>query len=264
LQKLVNALNQDNVLFYIHIDKKSSLPQIQGKNIHILKNRVDVHWGGFSQVEATLLLLEEALKNGFDYAAFISGKDYPVKPNEWLNQTLSKGGEFIQMNKMGTDPFAPLSRYKYYYFTDHYQRRNKKSIKTKIFLQLQKKLRQLKIAKRIPFQLYTGACWFVLSHDCINYILQQVYTNSKLMKFFRSGFCPDEGFFQTIIGNSPFAGKVKPCMTYADWSVDPGPAMFTELHFPVIASMDAIFFARKFDDNSGKLLSQIDEKLRTL
>ena len=258
----MDALQQENCFFYIHIDKKFPLPVLHGDNILILNDRVDVHWGGFSQVEATLLLMQEAIKMPFDYAAFISGKDYPVKPNEWLQKKLETGGEYIHMNKMGTDPYAPLSRYKFYYYTDHYDRRNKRSIKTRFFLWFQKTLRRLKISKPIPFQLYTGASWFVLSAACIKFILHEVYTKPGIIDFFKSGFCPDESFFQTIIGNSAFAQNVKNCLTYADWSVDPGPAIITENHFPVLQKLDDYFFARKFDDNSKNIVAIIDEKLR--
>ena len=237
---------------------------LHGENILIVNDRVDVHWGGFSQVEATLLLMQEAVKKSFDYVAFISGKDYPVKSNEWLQTKLETGGEYIHMNKMGTDPYAPLSRYKFYYYTDHYDRRNKSSIKTKFFLWFQKTLRRLKISKAIPFQLYTGASWFVLSAACIKFILHEVYTKPEIVDFFKSGFCPDESFFQTIIGNSAFAQTVKNSLTYADWSVDPGPAVITEKHVPVLTTLDNIFFARKFTDESTAVIQQIDKELRKL
>lgn len=235
---------------------------LKGENIILLKNRVNVHWGGFSQVRATLLLLQEAIKRPFDYAALISGKDYPVKPNVWLTKKLKEGGEFIQLKKIGTDPYAPLSRYKYYYFTDYFNRRDKENIKTKFFLALQKSMRRFKIAKNIPFQIYTGACWFILSEKCIKYILEQVQSRAKLLQFFKSGFCPDEGFFQTIIGNSKFAKEVKYCMTYADWSVDPGPAILSENHFEILDNLNQQFFARKFNEQSIDLLQKVDTLLR--
>lgn len=258
----MDALQQENCFFYIHIDKKYALPVLNGDNILLINDRVNVHWGGFSQVEATLLLMREAVKKPFDYAAFISGKDYPVKPNEWLQTKLGSGGEYIHLDKMGTDPYAPLSRYKFYYFTDHYNRRNKSSVKTRFFLWFQKTLRRLKIAKTIPFQLYTGASWFVLSKNCIQYILNEIKSNPKICNFYRSAFCPDESFFQTIIGNSAYAQHIKNCLTYSDWSVDPGPAVITEDHFHVLQNLGDTFFARKFTDESQKIIQLIDKELR--
>lgn len=262
LQKLINALNNCDCTFYIHIDKKSVIPDIKGERVFFIKNRVNVFWSGFSQVKATLNLMKQAVKGNHDYYAFISGADYPVKPNAYLVQLLRNGGEYIQINKMGQDPFAPLSRYKYYYFTDYYNRRNKNAWQTKFFLWFQKLLRKCRIKKAVPHNLFTGASWFALSKECINYILNHLESDKNYIKFFKTGFCPDESFFQTIIGNSPFYQQVKGNLTYADWSVDPGPALIDENHLPVLKQSNDKFFARKFNDQSQVIIDLIDKELR--
>jgi len=264
LQKLIDVLNEQDCTFYIHIDKKSPIPDITGGNIIFIDKRINVHWSGFSQVRATVNLLERSSEDNNDYFAFLSGVDYPIKCNSYLYDKLKEGGEYIHIQKMGTDPFAPLSRYKYYYFTDYYDRRNKSSIETNFFLWLQKTLRKLKIKKQLPFQLYTGASWFILSKQCVQYILSEINDNKKYVQFFKSGFCPDESFFQTIIGNSKFCDEVKGYLTYADWSVDPGPATITQHHLPILKTMSDKFFARKFDDNSTDLVELIDRELRSV
>ena len=262
LERLIKALNEGDCIFYIHIDKRSSLPDIKGENIIFISERVKVNWSGFSLVQVSINLLQRAFEDSCDYYAFISGADYPVKPNSCLKELLQQGGEYIHIQKIGTDPYAPLSRYKYYYFTDFYNRRNKSSIKTKFFLALQKNLRKLKIKKQVPFQLYTGSQWFVLSKQCVEYILNEINGNKKYKQFFRFGFCSDESFFQTIIGNSEFRNNVKGNLTYTDWSVNPGPAMIGKHHLPVLKTSDK-FFARKFDDNSTEIIDTIDRELRT-
>ncbi|MEP7318389.1 MAG: beta-1,6-N-acetylglucosaminyltransferase [Panacibacter sp.] len=262
LQKLINALSNGDSTFYIHIDKKSLLPNVKDDKIFYIKNRVNVYWSGFSQVRATLNLMEEAIKGNHDYYAYISGVDYPIKPNTYLYEVLKKGNEYIQINKMGQDTFAPLSRYKYYYFTDYYNRRNKSAWQTKFFLSVQKLLRKCKIKKSIPYNLFTGASWFVLSKACISYILNCIETDKNYIKFFKTGFCPDESFFQTIIGNSQFYQQVKNSLTYADWSVDPGPAVISENHLPVLKTVTDKFFARKFNDDSAAVIDSIDKELR--
>jgi len=262
LKRLVSALNEGECRFYIHIDKKFSLPDLKGDNIIYLKERVNVHWSGFSIVRLTLQLLQRAISDENDYYAFISGSDYPIHPNEFLFEKLNEGGEYITI-KEGCDTYNPLSRYKYYYFTDFYNRRDKGKLKTKFFLWLQKKLRDLKVRKKIPFQLYTGTQWFVLSKACVQYILQQVKEDKKYVRFFRTAFCSDEGFFQTIIGNSPFYYQTKNNLTYADWSVDPGPAIINQHHIPILKNFTDKFFARKFNDASADIVQIIDMELRS-
>src|SRR4051812_35408709 len=97
LQKLIDALNEFDCKFYVHIDKKSPLPNLKGDNIIFIKNRVKVYWSTFSEVQATLHLMDEAARDRrHDYFVLISGVDYPIRSNAEIIKKLSNGGEFIQ------------------------------------------------------------------------------------------------------------------------------------------------------------------------
>lgn len=68
LNVLLRMLDYEQNDFFLHIDKKAgkiNLEEIgagiRHSNLHILKERLDVQWGTFSQVECTLRLLEEAV-----------------------------------------------------------------------------------------------------------------------------------------------------------------------------------------------------------
>jgi hypothetical protein len=270
LERLITALQDKNCKFYIHIDKKSTLPNIKGQNIFFIRKREKVYWAGFSQVRATLNLLERSIKDRNDYYVFISGTDYPVRPNKYLYETLQKGGEFIDIKKGEDPPFNPLSRYTYYYFTDFYNRRNKDSIKAIFFKGLQTLLRISGIKRQIPFQFYTGSQWFILSHKCVQYVLNEVEVNKQYTQFFKWTFCPDESFVHSIIGNSKFYDAVRGNLTYADWSVNPPPAMINEKHTRLLkegakmgnALKELPFFARKFADDSKEIIELIERELR--
>jgi len=261
LKRLITALDEHACRFYIHIDKKSPLPHLKADNIIFLQDRVNVHWSGFSMVRVTLNLLHRAIADENDYFVLISGADYPIQPNSYLYEKLKEGGEYITIKK-GCDEYNPLSRYKYYYFTDHYNRRNKSKLTTRFFLWFQKMLRKLQIKKKIPFQLYTGTQWFILSQACVKYILEEAEGNKNYVRFFKTAFCSDEGFFQTIIGNSEFYHQTKDNLTYADWSVDPGPAIITEQHIDILKNVKEKFFARKFNDDSFTIIERIEKELR--
>ena len=67
LKRLVEALG-DNAWCFIHIDKKSdirpfieSLKSIEGDRIHFIRERTDIRWGTFLQVEYQMALLNAAL-----------------------------------------------------------------------------------------------------------------------------------------------------------------------------------------------------------
>ena len=69
INRLIDKLKHSEVDVYIHIDSKSQRLREEIKrneNVHLLPNEkcVDVQWGTFSQVTATLNLIEFARTNG--------------------------------------------------------------------------------------------------------------------------------------------------------------------------------------------------------
>ena len=93
------------------------------------------------------------------------------------------------------------------------------------------------------------------------------------MGFFKNTFCPEESFFQTILGNSPYKARIQRGLTYTDWSGGgQSPAYITEDHLelflaaPSVSLSDhygsgEVLFARKFTDEAEELVSQIDDNL---
>ena len=183
---------------------------------------------------------------------------------------LNKGGEYLNLLK-GFQPHKPENRIKYYHF-DHFDRRDLKSRKTRLMLKFEKRLRRYFRKNRYPFkEIYHGSTWWALSHKTIGYILEYIDDNPAFVKFFQTSWCPEEAFIPTIIGNSPIRSLCKTSLTYTDWSVDPGPAEMTDKHialfrdqikFEGVYGEFSPFFARKFSDNSGKLIAEIENRLR--
>jgi hypothetical protein len=270
LKRLVSALNDSNVVFFIHIDKKSKMPDTlhEFDNVVFIK-REKVWWSGWSSVDATIRLIRNAIRYGFDYYILLSGADYPIRPNSFLYKKLSTGGEYIEITQ-GFSENKPEHRIKYYFF-DCFERKNKRSVKTLFFKLLERTMRLFFQKKSYPFQqIYHGSAWWALSHDCLMYVLDQIDNNKGYVRFYQTCMVPDESFFQTIIGNSPFFSKCKMDLTYADWSSDPSPALINQnqLEFLIkqIELNDSFakqyFFARKFDDNSANLIALIEKELR--
>lgn len=57
LERLINRLDADNICFYIHIDKKTNIEHfkyLEKQNVVLIDHRIDVVWGDFSIVNATL------------------------------------------------------------------------------------------------------------------------------------------------------------------------------------------------------------------
>lgn len=270
LKRLISALQDNNVFFYIHIDKKSLMPAnlYEFDNIKFI-NRQKVWWAGWSHQRAILNLMSEAVKEKYDYYALISGSDYPIKKNEYLYTVLSEGGEFISI-KEGFPSEMKKGWVTNFYFDLFYRRKPNKPVWIKILLKLEKKISLYFPKKRYPFKkVFFGPTWWVLSHTTVTYILDFLDSNPQYERFFRNSFCSEEILIPTIIGNSSIR-NLKGNLTYVDWSVHPGPAFISERHIEVFKNElvrneigdNVAFFARKFKNDDKELLQFIDKELR--
>lgn len=271
LKRLISALQDNSVSFYIHIDKNSSMPTnlTEFENVHFIK-RQKVWWGGWSHQEAILNLMSQAVKQNYDYYSLISGSDYPIKSNQYLYDILEKGGEFISI-KEGFPSEMKRGWVKNFYFDLFYRRKPNKPLWKRAVLKLEKKISLHFPRENYPFEkVFFGPTWWVLSHSTIVYILDFLKSNPQYEKFFKNSFCSEEILIPTIIGNSDIR-NLKGNLTYVDWSVHPGPAFISERHIGIFESEfvkneigdNVAFFARKFKNSDQDLLQIIDNQLRS-
>jgi hypothetical protein len=102
---------------YVHVDRKTDVVPFAALSDRavFLRRRKRVFWGGFSQVEASLLLLRRAyrdLENTHFY--LMSGQCFPIKSDAEIERRLGHcGGNFISMVKMPTHekPLLRLTRW---------------------------------------------------------------------------------------------------------------------------------------------------------
>ena len=105
--------------------------------------------------------------------------------------------------------------------------------------------------------------FWAISPEAAEYVLQTVDRDSKMRRFFRYSWAPDEFLFQTILLNSPFAGQVvnENCHYYKHPPKTPSPKTFDITDFEDIIGSDRLY-ARKFDMvKAPELLEKIDEFL---
>lgn len=274
--RLMDALSSEDTGFFIHVDKKTEDPRFFEKtdgNIKFLKKRVPVYWGDFSQVEAILLLLKSAMadKSGYDRFVLISGSDYPVKPQKTIVDFFEKHRttEFINSVEMPSPrvnkSLTRLTTYKIRpgrsrltYFIENLLMKTGFITKQRDY---KKYLGELK-----P---YAGGTWWALTREAVAYILDFDRKNPRIRAFFKNTGCPDEGYFQTILGNSKFSRHIKGSLTYTDWSQGgASPAILSAKHitrfnqghqFPKddVFGRREILFARKFTDDSAELIAML-------
>lgn len=268
LDRLIKALTDTGSSFYIHIDKKAEEIYIpSSENTRVIPESIDINWGGFSMIEATLALLNygTAHSSNADYYILISGVDYPIRSKKFLYNLLEKGKEYIDLAPVPV-LYKPTERYEYYYFD--YDRRNLKHYNPKFLTEVL--LKKFKIKRKAPFTIYAGTQWFALTQGCVQYVLETISKDRRYIDFFRHTLVPDEAFFQTIIGNSPFYKNTASSLTYTDWEVPVPPATIEERHIDFLKTHIEFndeygqrfpYFARKFNDDSEKLLEKIEKEL---
>ena len=285
LFRLLKNLDHENHSIFIHIDKKSKLTQ---DDIDLLNSacasakiffieRKKVAWGGFSQIDCELRLLETASRYNFDYYHLLSGVDYPIKKIKFIHEFFerNKGREFVSLsNPEWCESWA--SRYNLYYFFQESLGRdalprfrgvknfikNFKLLPKKLFSVLNTKLLKIqnilgvkRSRKYNNIKFAGGANWFSITHNFALYLIQR---RPEIEKYFKYSFCCDEFFVQTMLVNSEFyKNNYGSNMREIDW--DRGsPYTFDYRDYNSLINSQNLF-CRKVSFNTPEQKSLIDK-----
>lgn len=271
INTLIETLSHPDIDFYIHIDKKSRLEfEINTKdNVLILpeESRMNVKWGTFSQVQATLNLLEYAhQKKIYDYYWLISGQDFPLVSAETIIEMLRTNPNHNYVNLVTSKNNGAK-------YSTNYDKRNdilfpawllKHDFKHRIFRRIWVSVtggyhHTFWIFKRKDnnnIKYYFGSSWWCINAKFTEYILKFIDTHQEYVNFYRKTSCPDESFFQTLLMNSEFADSRKDYLHYIDWSEGKSsPKTLT------CKDLDAMFNSHKF--MARKIDSEVDANIIT-
>ncbi len=270
LGRLVEKLDHSSNSIYIHIDKKSEVPQAVWSEIRLkckktqvtFVERYNVNWGGYSQINITLRLFEEALKGQHDYYHVLSGIDFPIKSMEDIYAFFekNKGYEFVHFC---TDEFtkANTDRYAQYHFLQESVGRRTTGILyyiEKISVLVQKRVLKINRAKKYEDIVFKcGSNWCSLSKECVSYVLKQ---EREIKKMFSNSCCCDEVYLQTTIYNSKFKQLIFKDNDTSKLGVDNLRAIDWERGNPYVYQEDDYdslvqsnnLFCRKVSDNEPK------------
>lgn len=279
LRRLIGALSGPSSSFFVHLDRKSrpeEFSEVRGERVVFLEDRVAVHWADFSQVEAILRLLQAArgTPEGFDRCVLLSGTDHPLQSAAYIEGFFARqpDTEFMNLVQMPCDALGkPLSR-----LTTYQPRPGEplsKAVKRARQWLVRLRLRATERDHRPCFRHlvpYGGSTWWALTAPACDHILAFLGKEPQVVRFFRHTVCPDEMFFQTILGNSSYKTRMQRNLTYTDWSAGgPSPAFLSGEHLALFSPgapivMDhgygagEILFARKFSDRGAALVEELE------
>lgn len=231
---------------FIHADARSAIGHLirQTANIHLVRHPAAVDWGGWTQVEATLKMIEEARNTGRQYRYFhlLSGHCLPLRSMKAMDAILDDAyasrTQFIECEPMPRSQWGQrdggMHRLQVYYPSFIVSKHTR--LHQDYFWLYTNKWLRLKLRRpafRSAERFYGGAQWFSLTGDAMDAVIAYMHSHRRMVRFFKHTFCSDEMFFQTClmrsgfpihtVGNHrylqwPFANAPSPCdLAPEDW-----------------------------------------------
>ena len=293
--RLINRLEDGESKFFVHVDLKSKLEDFEVvknlANTMIISERENCIWGDFSIVRATLHLLKNAVESGEKgFTILLSGQDYPIKPNNYINQVLNnyKNFNFIDVTTIEKKWSKKMVRNKveHYHFIHSEKKSDSNSYAPFYHSSLKEQIRNIfhfakgrmslktfkelmRLPKRNPFfkNQYAGSQWWAFNEKTAKILYDYINSNNEALEnYYKFSSAPDEIFFQTILMNLIAKGKkikIKPSQTYVNWERKNCvlPVTFNDKDFDELLNLDQLW-ARKFDqDYNEKILDLIDSEI---
>jgi hypothetical protein len=213
-----------NAQFFIHVDAKSDITAYENlsllPNVHILKERIDIYWGGWNMVVAEIELMRKGLEYGCNRFALVSDDSFPLRRPEEMLTVLSEDTCFLGLWKMDVNDPASIRYNEFFYFDSWITTQRSHDIYKRYFTDRDianiYELAQLKkVGKCRLAALYKGPQWWCLTDDIVAHILKHHDSEHHFRESFRFSLIPDEHYIQTIIGQSSYS---KPLKSYPMWT----------------------------------------------
>ena len=268
LQLLLSSLDDVRNDIYVHIDKKASFDGTMLRTVksglHVLPVRMDARWGDFSLVEIELLLFQEAYSHGsYAYYHLLSGVDLPVKSQDYIHRYCDEhqGKEFIGIAQHVSQRELDWRSQHWFVYARNFQSEN---LFKKVVRGVLARMQSLIGYRRTSLQVRKGAQWCSITHDFVQYLLQ-----NKLLirKIFNHTYCPDELFIQTLCWNSEFKNRIynlndefEGCKRYIKWENGVlQPLTLQEVDDMILSSR---WFARKFTSDNKHVVMEVVKRIK--
>ena len=207
VKKLDGMLDAD---FIIHVDKKVNIKLFNSElkampNVFFVEKRIRVYWGGYSQVEMQMAMIEEMLNRKIHYTRIINltGTDYPVVDKEILYERLRDNKVelicgFDVKRELNNGKRKMINKYAHFYLMDTYR----------IIRAIVKRLRLPRFAYReLQKSMYFGSEYWALTYECLTELFDDYMRNISLQKLLRFSFVPSEAWIHTVFFTSKWRDK---------------------------------------------------------
>ena len=287
LGRMIERLDDGASKFFIHLDAKTPIESftacLEGAHIRFIEPRERCVWGDFSIVRATIHLMEAASK---EQGVFIlmSGQDYPIQSQGYINDFLERNKEFdfieIEPLEEKWKPKMVKDKLEHYHILHSEERGHSNCYAPFAHCSVFQKLRTIthllkgrlsrknfrllcSLPKRVaPFERqYAGSQFWAFSertfYAVLNYIREH---KAALEEYYKYTSSPDEIYFHSVLMDlvaKDSTIKLKDPITYVNYFRKNN--VFITEDFDKLTSAKGKLFARKFDtDIDIEILNKLD------
>jgi hypothetical protein len=248
---------------YIHIDLKSRIKVEQVFKHPKVKatKKIKVSWGGFSIVEATLLLADQALEDGAIRLTLLSGLSYPIVGDEELTEFAQSAIEYVDAEEVPLkgESKALSRRFTSRHFSFHLRQNVFGRIIRRISREFWARMPQLHPATELnQLTLMRGSQWWSVKRETYSSAMDTIMKSPKIENYFRKIECSDESFFSTIF-TPGLESKKNSGTTYVRWGMSGGPRPILLTDLAREKESKQYLFVRKISSQDEEFLNFLSD-----
>ena len=287
LGRMIERLDDGASKFFIHLDAKTPIEPfaacLEGGHIRFIEPRERCVWGDFSIVRATIHLMEAASKEQGGFI-LMSGQDYPIQSQGYINAFLESNKEFdfieIEPLEEKWKPKMVKDKLEHYHILHSEERGNSNCYAPFSHCSVFQKVRTLthllkgrlsmknfkllcSLPKRVaPFERqYAGSQFWAFSERTFYTILNYIREHKAALEgYYKYTSSPDEVYFHSVLMDlvaKDSTIKLKEQITYVNYFRKNN--VFISEDFDKLTSEKGKLFARKFDtDIDIEILNKLD------
>lgn len=203
---------------YVHINSSvdmapfwEALKDIKGGGqVFFSRERYRIVWAGFSILQATFSMLEQALsEKNYDRVVLLTGLDYPIKSDEAI-QTFFREHmhtEFVHAHLVTGETHEELC----------YQDCRDNRFLHRMFGYMNGVLKAVGKKGKADYVMHEGQRYSIygispkwaLSGECAAYLLDFYKKNRRFNQYFQMMHAPDDYYVATVLYNSPYREKIE-------------------------------------------------------
>lgn len=252
---------------YIHIDRKSPITIEQVVKHPKVKatKQIKVNWGGFSIVEATRLLADQALSDSSTRLTLLSGVSYPIVSDVKLKEFAESSVEYVDAGEVDlkTQTKAFRRRFTSRHFSFHLKQNLYGRIVRRISREFWALMPNIDPSKELgDIKLKLGSQWWSVTSDTYAKSIILFEQNRTVKSYFKKIECSDESFFGTLFHH---VTKIHSAhgTTYVKWTIGGGPKSIEFADIERESRASHFLFVRKISSLDRQLLGAIEASQKT-